>query len=1555
LSVPKHGDFFILAGLLGAILLSKIGKTSLDRLERESEIQMVAEDFFERQLQEKLLQSGASLAQVESFIDQTNTGSNLANVDRLLAELAKLVGMPQVNVQAALQPAIPISESYSALPISVDQASVAISVSQSDQIALDPSEFDYSFAESEGITLTLADSAIPNKDEKESDVFSEQDSSLTELDESVTQIAEVDPTGSFYGSPVAGSGGGGGGAAGASTSSSSASVASNFSGSVIDGYVSGATVFSDLDGDLALDWLDGDGDKIWDLGEGEVWATTDSLGAYTFNTAGNVSGKIISLGGTDVTTGSAITMLQASAGSAYVTPISTAYVYAEAGTAGAGATLLASMGLSTADLTYDPTTSTAANADAVLTIGASMLSVVNSAATLASSIGGSGTTAAAATVFAEMAKLSGSDLAKLTGSDSSLVGGVLTTLMNSTLTSVGIDASSYSTAVNAASASTASVSAAVRGLSSAAIRSGELAQLAKAGQETLIADVKALAAAAASGDDISAKVTALSSNYASSNMATLKTAAAQKLAFNRSDPSNPITTTADSFTIEAPAGGVAVTKLFNPLANDSLKGGGTLTLAAVGLFDPRSNSGKIATLAQNTITLGDKASSDNSFYNGMSIVVLTANGPLNGTIATYDGATRTATLKPILTFTSKSTNPVDVTDLTKSGTGTVSIETSQGSASARETATVTFSDLVAGSTLTLDGLTYTAPSGGASANTVAQFFASKDLSLWSTGTAKSLFGQDPVVVPPNADYLISNALPPNIQLGIENNQIKVINSYNRDSQFGSYDLIYVTAKSDDPTIAKTGLATINVLPPAPTISQAGVTSLTFTSKSSGDVTDLANLGNGKVIIETKQGAANTKEFATVTFFNLVAGEQVKLDGETFTAPVGGASANTVAQFFASKDLSLWSTAKTYLVAEAVNESVTAAYTLVNLPLNVQGLGLDGQIQIRGLPAGSILKVMSGGQEISINGRQILANGSIVNTVQGSDNPTSTRTETVEIAFFPVTKGEKLKIGNKSYEQKTDPPTANQVADFFAKDPPSGWTVSQNGSTITFTSTAPNQDVTDLVSSASVWTLSGPNAIAADYATLKALIPADLAAEYALTILASSRYAGLSTTVKDTATVVVTPTTDGLRIEPSDISGINKELNDFVPDAVNEDTQFEFQKLLNNENPIKAFLDTAARKLIDTGSEKLGLRIELAEGFIGTFTQTNLATRSGSAGDGKTYVEVFDAAAPGMPTLQQALESFRITPQTNFSGNASLVIKIGSFESGLAVGGLPPATGAGSLKLFSTSFSAPLSVTPVADGLSISGQPQMTNLSTLIGAAIPKTLTEDVSFNAFTGTSQVAALVNLLQAARVDDDGSDHGSERLFLRIELPSGFALPYSSTNPFNIPKYLMTFTSKSLGDVIDLNNSGTGTVGIEISQGSASARETATVTFSDLVAGRTLKLGGLSYTAPDGGASANTVAQFFASKDLTGWTTSLIQKDIIDVSYRSQTINGKVVVDIADAPFRGISAALEALKVIPKPNFSGEVTFKVTPGSYEFVTGQLFSNSSQSLLASGWIFQGR
>ena len=303
--IPNHGDFFILAGLLGAILLSKVGKSTADRLERESSIQLVADEFFERQLEEKLVQSGLTLAQAESFVFGIDPQSHLFQVNAYLAALEKITqGVPLGSISLTA-PGSELQVSFNSLIGSTEAEYQASSTFVTDEIVKDLSDFDYSFTESESITLTFAEVTTKNKDEKDTELFFDQDASLTEIDKSVTVITEVDPAGSYYFSPVAGGtgGGGGGGGGGGSSSSSSgggggsssvssststgssssggapAAVASNYSGSVIDGYVSGATVFSDLNGDLKLNWIDGDGDKIWDLGEGEVWTTTDAVGA----------------------------------------------------------------------------------------------------------------------------------------------------------------------------------------------------------------------------------------------------------------------------------------------------------------------------------------------------------------------------------------------------------------------------------------------------------------------------------------------------------------------------------------------------------------------------------------------------------------------------------------------------------------------------------------------------------------------------------------------------------------------------------------------------------------------------------------------------------------------------------------------------------------------------------------------------------------------------------------------------------------------------------------------------------------------------------------------------------------------------------------------------------------------------------------------------------------------------------------------------------------------------------------------------------------------------
>jgi hypothetical protein len=121
-----------------------------------------------------------------------------------------------------------------------------------------------------------------------------------------------------------------------------------FEGRVIDGPVSGATVFIDVDGDYVQD-------------ADELSGTTDVNGLF-FVEKGDVtisaSSKLISVGGTDTTTNKALPDLAlvsdvptAATASAYITPIST--IIAAADTPAAKLEVLTSLGISAADLGAD--------------------------------------------------------------------------------------------------------------------------------------------------------------------------------------------------------------------------------------------------------------------------------------------------------------------------------------------------------------------------------------------------------------------------------------------------------------------------------------------------------------------------------------------------------------------------------------------------------------------------------------------------------------------------------------------------------------------------------------------------------------------------------------------------------------------------------------------------------------------------------------------------------------------------------------------------------------------------------------------------------------------------------------------------------------------------------------------------------------------------------------------------------------------------------------------------------------------------------------------------
>jgi hypothetical protein len=459
-----------------------------------------------------------------------------------------------------------------------------------------------------------------------------------------------------------------------------------------------------------------------------------------------------------------------STGSGYITPVSTIYAYAEASSAGSGASLLTSLGLSAVDLTYDPsaTINTNANAATVLKTGASLLTMVSNAATLVSSVGGVSTDVAVKSVFSQIASL-GNNISDLLSTNSATSQTKLTAVLQSSLTAANatVDVASFTDVIAATSQSVTAVTTALQNLSSDAIKAGSHLSIAATGQTTLLADIKSVSALVAAGDSTAAaKITSLTTDYSSATVNTLAATAATKLAFNTQDPNNPIKTSADTVTLSAPVGNSAVVQRYDILKNDSITVNGTTTsgssaldLAAVGIFTANARNGAITAAATNTITLESAASAEANAYQGMSVTLLTDAGPVTRLITNYNSSTKVATLDAALT-----------------------------------------------------------------SNELAN-------------------------VGNSASYLISKALPSNISLAIVNDQLQITNSpaTSASLEVGQLQLVYVAQKAGDPTVAKTGLVTVNVLPPKPTLSftNSTITTAEAVDGASGALAPVTIAGRGE--------------------------------------------------------------------------------------------------------------------------------------------------------------------------------------------------------------------------------------------------------------------------------------------------------------------------------------------------------------------------------------------------------------------------------------------------------------------------------------------------------------------------------------------------------------------------------------------------------------------------------------------------------------------------------------------------------------------------------------
>lgn len=167
-----------------------------------------------------------------------------------------------------------------------------------------------------------------------------------------------------------------GSGSGQGASPTETSAPQNVSGTVVDGYIAGATVFIDENNNLTLD-------------NGEVSTITDSQGNWTLEAR---DGEVVSIGGIDITTGSSLddVVLTAPSGSTVVTPVTTLLTQFN----GSEAELKASLGIdSSIDLTsFDPIAaleadSSDAEADAYLQINQIALAAATTVASLAQGAG----------------------------------------------------------------------------------------------------------------------------------------------------------------------------------------------------------------------------------------------------------------------------------------------------------------------------------------------------------------------------------------------------------------------------------------------------------------------------------------------------------------------------------------------------------------------------------------------------------------------------------------------------------------------------------------------------------------------------------------------------------------------------------------------------------------------------------------------------------------------------------------------------------------------------------------------------------------------------------------------------------------------------------------------------------------------------------------------------------------------------------------------------------------------------------------------------------------
>ena len=233
-----------------------------------------------------------------------------------------------------------------------------------------------------------------------------------------------------------------------------------------------------------------------------------------------------------------------------------------------------------------------------------------------------------------------------------------------------------------------------------------------------------------------------------------------------------------------------------------------------------------------------------------------------------------------------------------------------------------------------------------------------------------------------------------------------------------------------------------------------------------ETVNLSNLDSLAYIVLQGDTSAGSAELDTVSFGNLVAGQSVTVAGRTVTASASLTGAQ-VATVFAGGTVS----------GGAVSGTLTGW---------TAGAASGADVVLTSTVAGAVTNAAATG-----NAAGAAPSAPSVATTNG----TGSTTETADVTFTSLANGQSVTVGSVTYTAEGDQ-TAATVAAYFSANAPANWTAgAPSGSTVTFTSTTANSNVTNLAaSSAGVGAATAPNVVQSTAAVVgSALVLNNLAA------------------------------------------------------------------------------------------------------------------------------------------------------------------------------------------------------------------------------------------------------------------------------------------------------------------------------------------------------------------------------------------------------------------------------------------------------------------------------